>query len=136
MVLDILNELERGNRRRKKIGQRERDLLFTDQHGQCMYCGRKRTKRELHIDHKKPFAKDGADSIGNLQLLCQTCNGRKSDMTDAEFRRSYELTPARQAKGPPTKVIPQKYFDEIAQRKRARKAKQRRRNGDDWFGLG
>ena len=136
MVLGILNELERGDRRRKKIGQNERDELFTEQNGQCNYCGRRRTKRELHIDHKKPFSRDGADSKGNLQLLCQTCNGRKSDMTDAEFRRFYELTPARQAKGPPSKVIPQKYFDEIAQRKRARKAKRRGRNDENWFGWG
>ena len=89
----------------------------------------------FHIDHKTPKARGGSESMSNKQLLCSPCNTRKGDKTDGDFRRVYKLTPSREAKGPPSKVIPQSYFEEISKAVGARKAKARaaeKRN--DWLG--
>lgn len=42
----------------------------------CWGCGRKFDNVEyLHVDHIRPRADGGADSLYNLALLCQPCNG-------------------------------------------------------------
>ena len=96
-----------------------------------MYCGKKLEMAYFDVDHKTPFSRNGSEGIKNKQLLCRPCNTRKGDLTDGEFRRAYKLTPARQAEGPPTKVIPQKYFEEMT-KERARK-RRTRSNADDWW---
>ncbi len=115
-----------GGPERKPIGKRVKELLFADQKERCMYCGIKLGIRYFNIDHKTPVARDGTDNTGNLQLLCGPCNRKKRDLTDGEFRRAYSLTPSRQVKGPPTKVILQDYFDRITKERAAKRAKQRR----------
>jgi len=42
----------------------------------CAHCG---AVGPSHIDHVIPLAKGGRHSIGNLQPLCQVCNGSKQD---------------------------------------------------------
>jgi hypothetical protein len=46
----------------------ERDL------GRCVQCG---ANQQLEFDHVIPHSRGGADSVGNLQLLCLPCNRRK-----------------------------------------------------------
>lgn len=41
----------------------------------CKYCG---SDRKLHIDHIIPYAYGGNNSRGNLQILCESCNYKKS----------------------------------------------------------
>ena len=125
-------EEERG-RQRKKIGDIEKRALFDWQKGRCMYCGIKRNLNEFDIDHKNPHSRGGSDSLRNLQLLCRTCNTRKGAKTDGEFRKVFSaiLEPARQAKGPPSRAIPQSKFEAIQKTVSANKAKRRTRN-DDW----
>ena len=116
---------------RRRIGKTPRDRMFAEQKGRCFYCGIKLGQRYLHVDHKMPVSRGGKDTPGNLQLLCQPCNGRKSTMSDGEFRKRFKLTPSRQAKNPPTKVIPQEFFDDVAKER----AKRKRRSGkqDSWW---
>lgn len=115
-------------RRRKSFGKREKELLFKDQNGKCMYCGKKeREATYFEIDHKTPMARDGSDSISNLQLLCGPCNKRKGAQTDGQFRKAFKLTPASKTKGPPTKVIPQSYFEKIAKEIAGKKSAKRKR---------
>ena len=118
---------------RRKIGKQEKELLHKAQRGKCNYCGRKLGLAYHDIDHKTPIARGGFDGGKNLQLLCGPCNTRKGDMTDGEFRRRYKLTPARKAKRPPPRVIPQKYFEQITKDVASRKAKLRRREPSKWF---
>jgi hypothetical protein len=55
-------------------------------------------------------------------------------MTDGEFRRRYKLPSSRAAKGPPSKVIPQKQFEEITKTVQKKRAQTRKRERDDfWF---
>ena len=119
-----------GGSERGYIGKSTKEELYKKQRGKCMYCGIKLTIRYFHLDHKTPVARGGGDNIGNLQLLCAPCNGRKGDMTDGEFRRKYRLTPSRQVKGPPSRPLSQSRFDKITKENAEKRAKKRR---DDWY---
>ena len=121
---------------RRRIGKREqeelRTLLATKQRNRCMYCGKRMEPSYFEIEHKTPVARGGSDRIVNLQLVCTPCNKRKGAATDGEFRKQYKLTPARQAKGPPAKVIPQKYFEDLSKQRQVKKRRASRRADDDW----
>lgn len=43
---------------------------------QCQHCG---TTKDLVIDHVKPLIMGGTNDLDNLQILCKSCNSRKSD---------------------------------------------------------
>ena len=46
---------------------------------QCQDCGRVcADKREAHVDHVKPKALGGQDTLDNLRTLCIRCHGRKT----------------------------------------------------------
>lgn len=44
----------------------------------CKHCGATKDDAALHIDHIKPVALGGTDTMDNLQTLCQACNLSKS----------------------------------------------------------
>lgn len=122
---------------RKQVGKAEQEALFRSQDGRCNYCGRKLGMNYLHVDHKVPLARGGSIRLSNLQLLCSPCNTRKGGMTDGEFRRKYALAPARQAKGPSAKVIPQQYFEKITKQvadKRRERVKTKEKKDRDFWG--
>lgn len=43
----------------------------------CQYCGAKAPDVVLHVDHIKPVADGGKDTLLNLVTSCQPCNGGK-----------------------------------------------------------
>lgn len=49
----------------------------------CRYC---MTKENLTIDHKNPVSKGGTNDIRNLQVLCERCNGFKSNFTHGQMK--------------------------------------------------
>jgi 5-methylcytosine-specific restriction endonuclease McrA len=44
--------------------------------GRCVQCG---SSHKVHCDHVIPYSWGGADTVENLQILCQTCNLRKGN---------------------------------------------------------
>ena len=118
---------------RKRLNAVEKKFLFQQQSGKCMYCGIRLNSSNTHADHKTPIDRDGSNNLNNFQLLCMRCNTRKGDLTDGEFRRAYRLTPARQAKGPPTKRILDSYFDKITKERQERNRKRKRRQERGFF---
>lgn len=60
----------------KKIGD--------SQNWMCVVC-RSNIKNSYHVDHIFPISKGGEHSATNIQLLCPTCNVRKSDKDPIKF---------------------------------------------------
>lgn len=51
--------------------------LYGLQHGKCANC-REALNHKYHIDHRDPVSLGGSNHPHNLELLCPTCNMRKS----------------------------------------------------------
>ena len=61
---------------RTAIPEAIRSEVWRRDSGQCVQCG---SKQNLQFDHIIPVSRGGATSVANLQLLCQPCNGSKSN---------------------------------------------------------
>jgi 5-methylcytosine-specific restriction endonuclease McrA len=75
-------------RRRGAIGHFKRsdiEIIWDKQGGICVYCSAD-LAISLNIDHKTPVIRGGTNWPDNLQLLCESCNKRKHDKTDEEWR--------------------------------------------------
>ncbi len=60
--------------RRCSIPKDIRKFIFKRDGNSCNHCG---STEDLTIDHIKPVALGGDDSLGNLQTLCRSCNSKK-----------------------------------------------------------
>lgn len=58
--------------------------LLVLQKGRCAYC-RCDISDRYHIDHIHPLSKGGSNDKSNIQLLCVTCNHRKSAKDPIQF---------------------------------------------------
>ena len=127
---------------RKRFNDELKKKLAQKQNGKCMYCGRKPPLDLMDIDHKTPLkpkspnVKSGSNSVRNLQVLCRSCNGRKSNKTDKEFRRMYKAAGVPQTQVLPTKVISQDALDKAGSAVATeRKKRQTQAKKNDPFGL-
>ena len=59
--------------------QSDRELLYASQNRRCSSCEYELPLHVLTIDHITPRSRGGQDSIGNLQLMCHTCNAIKGN---------------------------------------------------------
>lgn len=66
--------------KRKAISSRVRFEVFKRDSFKCQYCGASSPDVILHVDHIKPVAKGGDNSITNLITSCESCNLGKSDV--------------------------------------------------------
>ncbi len=64
-------------------GYETREYLLEKWNRQCAYCGAKDIP--LQIEHIKPRAKGGSNSITNLTLSCEKCNIKKGTKDIKEF---------------------------------------------------
>lgn len=58
------------------------------QKGRCAYCKTRVSGKNEHLDHIIALANGGTHYRSNLQILCETCNKRKSRRDPVEFVRS------------------------------------------------
>lgn len=59
--------------------------MMNEQNGLCRACGCNLLMSGHHIDHIVPIAKGGLHCDANVQLLCPTCNHRKSAKNFEDF---------------------------------------------------
>ena len=59
--------------------QSDKELLYACQNRRCVGCEYELPLHVLTIDHITPRSRGGQDSIGNLQLMCHTCNAIKGN---------------------------------------------------------
>jgi len=62
--------------KREYINEKVRSEVWRRDHGKCAICD---SKNNLQFDHIIPISKGGATTATNLQLLCRTCNQKKSN---------------------------------------------------------
>jgi len=58
------------------VPQDVRQAVWQRDGGKCVQC---RADNYLEYDHIIPHSKGGANSVANVQLLCRSCNLKKSD---------------------------------------------------------
>ena len=69
-----------------------RHAVFLKSQGKCSNCG---TGRAIEIDHIVPVAMGGSSEIGNLRILCRSCNQRSAiERFGQDKMRSYLNSPA------------------------------------------
>lgn len=70
------SRLPNSTKSRSKIPTEVRIFVWQRDGGRCVECS---SNENLEYDHIIPFAKGGANTERNLQLLCGNCNRLKSD---------------------------------------------------------
>jgi 5-methylcytosine-specific restriction endonuclease McrA len=51
-----------------------KQAVFDGDGGRCVERG---SAEQIEFDHIIPYSRGGADTVGNLQVLCRRCNRRK-----------------------------------------------------------
>jgi len=71
--------IKKGRQKREIMPSDLRSQLLVEANYACQECGaRMEDGATLEIDHIVPFSKGGTDDYVNLQILCATCNRKKS----------------------------------------------------------
>ena len=71
--------------------QSDQALLYRSQHGRCAGCEYEPPLHVLTIDHITPRSRGGQDSIGNLQLMCHTCNAIKGNRDMSYLKQQLQI---------------------------------------------
>jgi len=92
-VLRLLNFIPLA--RKKHIIRFSRANVFLRDGFTCQYCGRKRQRTELTLDHVVPSVQGGKKSWENIVTACIQCNQRKGGRTPAEANMRLITKPTR-----------------------------------------
>jgi len=70
----FVTSTELNSNRRELIPEAVRSEVWNRDDGQCVKCG---SNENLEFDHIIPVSKGGANTVRNIQLLCEKCNRGK-----------------------------------------------------------
>jgi 5-methylcytosine-specific restriction endonuclease McrA len=82
---DIKKEKEKARLLRKKRWWKE--LIAK---GECYYCKKKISPKELTMDHIVPLIRGGKSTKGNIVPCCKECNNKKRYMLPIEWSEYIE----------------------------------------------
>ena len=71
--------------------QSDKELLYVSQNRKCIGCEYELPLHVLTIDHITPRSRGGQDSIGNLQLMCHTCNAIKGNRSMGYLKQQLQI---------------------------------------------
>ena len=54
--------------------------------GECYYCGKDFSPKELTMDHVVPVSRGGKSTKGNLVTACKDCNNKKKNLLPMEWQ--------------------------------------------------
>ena len=77
--------------RSRRISQSVKDKVWNRDGGCCVLCG---SNENIEFDHIVPFSKGGSNTYRNIQILCESCNRKKSDnigISEDYFDSDYNL---------------------------------------------
>lgn len=80
--------------RKRNIVRFSRANIFVRDQFTCQYCGRKRTRSELTLDHVTPSVQGGKKTWDNIVSACIQCNQRKGGRTPQEAGMHLIVKPA------------------------------------------
>ena len=64
---------------KRSFDEAQRQVIFRRDKGICQICGKECEWNDWEADHIVPWSKGGKTEIENGQVLCSTCNQKKSD---------------------------------------------------------
>jgi len=62
--------------KRERISEEVRIAVWRRDDGKCAHCG---SREKLEYDHIVPVSKGGGNTARNIELLCESCNRKKSN---------------------------------------------------------
>ena len=69
--------------------QSDKELLYARQRRRCAGCQHELPLHVLTVDHITPRSRGGLDSVGNIQLMCHTCNAIKGNRSMEYLRQQF-----------------------------------------------
>ena len=63
----------------RSFDEAQRQVIYRRDNGICQECGKHCDWNDWEADHIVPWSKGGKTEIENGQVLCPTCNSKKSD---------------------------------------------------------
>lgn len=71
-----INSDKRISTSRERIPEKVRNEVWRRDEGKCVRCG---SREKLEFDHIIPISKGGSNTARNIELLCESCNRKKSN---------------------------------------------------------
>ena len=83
-----------------------RTNIYARDRNTCQYCGRRKTRAELNLDHVVPRSQGGRTTWENVVCSCVECNRRKGGRTPRQARMRLFRVPARPRWTPIVGMVP------------------------------